>query len=346
MTDLAFFYVLNFKKVIIVVSQHEAEHSTVLVIDWLHFLKADYRKINGINALCDINYTISSIGSTVNYQADNKKVEADVVWYRRWTPQDYFIENADITDSATLNIQFRDYYKDENRILAKYFLAELNGGYLLSDFSRISINKLGVLKYAAGVGLSIPHTLVTASKSALEDFMNTNRDIIIKNISEVGMFSHKERIFVSYTTGFSRSDLNRVPGIFFPTIFQAKVEKRYELRVFYLDGKCFSMAIFSQENEQTKTDFRIYDFENPNRNVPYDLPVSEEDKIDRLMKKLGLNCGSVDLIRAVTGEYVFLEINPVGQFGMVSEPCNYFLEKKIAEHLIDHDKKAKYASRN
>ena len=33
-------------------------------------------------------------------------------------------------------------------------------------------------------------------------------------------------------------------------------------------------------------------------------------------------------------EYVFLEINPVGQYGMVSEPCNYFLDKKIAHYLI------------
>jgi len=40
------------------------------------------------------------------------------------------------------------------------------------------------------------------------------------------------------------------------------------------------------------------------------------------------------MIRARNGDFIFLEINPVGQFGMTSIPCNYFLEKKIAEHLI------------
>jgi hypothetical protein len=35
------------------------------------------------------------------------------------------------------------------------------------------------------------------------------------------------------------------------------------------------------------------------------------------------------------GEYVFLEVNPIGQFGMVSAPCNYNLEKKIAQYLIN-----------
>jgi D-alanine-D-alanine ligase-like ATP-grasp enzyme len=51
------------------------------------------------------------------------------------------------------------------------------------------------------------------------------------------------------------------------------------------------------------------------------------------MNKLDLNCGSIDMIVTPKNEYVFLEVNPVGQFGMVSYPCNYNLEKKIAEYL-------------
>jgi hypothetical protein len=34
------------------------------------------------------------------------------------------------------------------------------------------------------------------------------------------------------------------------------------------------------------------------------------------------------------GREVFLEVNPVGQFGMVSRPCNYQLERKVAELLL------------
>jgi hypothetical protein len=33
-------------------------------------------------------------------------------------------------------------------------------------------------------------------------------------------------------------------------------------------------------------------------------------------------------------KYVFLEVNPIGQFNQVSIPCNYFLEKKIADYLL------------
>ena len=95
------------------------------------------------------------------------------------------------------------------------------------------------------------------------------------------------------------------------------------------------MAIFSQNDKQTKVDFRNYNDNKPNRYVPYVLPKNIELKITQLMQKLDLNTGSVDLIKNHDGNYVFLEINPVGQFGMVSEPCNYYLEKIIAEYLIN-----------
>ena len=37
------------------------------------------------------------------------------------------------------------------------------------------------------------------------------------------------------------------------------------------------------------------------------------------------------MIVTPTNEYVFLEVNPVGQFNFVSELCNYYIEKNIAE---------------
>lgn len=51
------------------------------------------------------------------------------------------------------------------------------------------------------------------------------------------------------------------------------------------------------------------------------------------MADLDLNCGSIDMILGNDGLYYFLEVNPVGQFGMVSGPCNYYLERKIANFL-------------
>lgn len=94
------------------------------------------------------------------------------------------------------------------------------------------------------------------------------------------------------------------------------------------------MAIFSQSDSRTSVDFRHYRPDKPNRRVPFDLPIDLENKLKQLMSIMNLESGSIDLICDNSNRYVFLEVNPVGQFGMISDPCNYYLEKKIAEYLV------------
>jgi hypothetical protein len=48
-----------------------------------------------------------------------------------------------------------------------------------------------------------------------------------------------------------------------------------------------------------------------------------------------MNTGSIDLILTPNGEYFFLEINPMGQYDWLSKNCNYYIEKDIAEMLIN-----------
>ena len=96
------------------------------------------------------------------------------------------------------------------------------------------------------------------------------------------------------------------------------------------------MAIFSQNNPKTKIDYRNYDRKKPNRFVPYKLPGKIEMAIGKMMNELQLNTGSLDLIKSnKNGKYYFLEVNPAGQFGMVSFPCNYNLHKIVAEYLVE-----------
>jgi glutathione synthase/RimK-type ligase-like ATP-grasp enzyme len=85
-------------------------------------------------------------------------------------------------------------------------------------------------------------------------------------------------------------------------------------------------------------DYRNYNYGKPNRFVPIVLPIEIEQKLHALMEVLQLNTGSIDLIYTKNNEYVFLEVNPVGQYGgMVSEPGNYYLDKIIAKHLCGHE---------
>jgi glutathione synthase/RimK-type ligase-like ATP-grasp enzyme len=67
--------------------------------------------------------------------------------------------------------------------------------------------------------------------------------------------------------------------------------------------------------------------------VPFELPADIADKLTGLFAHFELNTGSVDLILDEAGRYVFLEINPTGQYGPLQEICNYDISQTIARWL-------------
>jgi glutathione synthase/RimK-type ligase-like ATP-grasp enzyme len=58
-----------------------------------------------------------------------------------------------------------------------------------------------------------------------------------------------------------------------------------------------------------------------------------EIKIINFMNLMDLNTGSLDIILSPDNEYVFLEVNPSGQYGMVEYNCFYPLNKIIATKM-------------
>jgi glutathione synthase/RimK-type ligase-like ATP-grasp enzyme len=141
--------------------------------------------------------------------------------------------------------------------------------------------------------------------------------------------------YINFTEEISEETLEGISDFFFYSLFQEKLNKEIDVRTFFLNEECYSMAIFSQLEIQTSVDFRKY---SNNRKVPYRLPKEVEDKIRKLMHALELNIGCLDIVKTKDGRYVFLEVNPVGQYDMNSVLCNYQLDKKIAEFLC-HDNK-------
>ena len=170
--------------------------------------------------------------------------------------------------------------------------------------------------------------------SELKECTQNIQKIITKSFSEYRFFMKYKTVYAYFKGPLLFVDFNSFNDInFSQSLFQQYIPKKYEIRSFYLKGQFRSMAIFSQQNEKTKLDFRNYDQERPNRNVPYNLPKSLEQKLHKLMLKLDINCGSMDIIVTPDDQYYFLEVNPFGQFQWLSKGCNYFLERMIAKNL-------------
>jgi ATP-GRASP peptide maturase of grasp-with-spasm system len=353
---------------ILILSQSAMEPTTEEVMDWLETLGEPCLRLNGEDVDGPTALTIRLDGEDVILGLEAGGVElplaeAGAVWYRRWLNErrhemlPSMLAQSDQTnptdptdpphqlghswaDSHKLDYDLRRHLTQESRKLSDFLFTRFAGLPWLSHPRRSGLNKLDVLTRAARAGFITPATLVTTEREALRRFCEIHGTVITKPIGEVDMFLEGERSHFLFTTALDLAAIDELPERFAPSLFQEQVDKEYELRIFYLDGECHAMAIFSQNDPQTRTDFRRYNRERPNRTVPYRLPPDSEERIRRLMTDLDLETGSIDLLQArdgrdgQDGHEVFLEINPVGQFGMVSKPCNYGLEKRVAELLI------------
>jgi len=183
------------------------------------------------------------------------------------------------------------------------------------------------LEIAKKVGLKIPHTLLRSRLSSKD----MEKRLITKNLSEVANFSFRHNFYSTYTSQVKNSNLDED---FFVSLFQEEIEKELELRVLYIDGKCYAMAIFSQDNTQTQTDYRRYDYNNSNRMEIFQLPQNIIKNILLFMEKMKLQTGSLDFILDKKGDYIFLEVNPSGQYDLFNHYSSINPDKLIAEHLI------------
>jgi ATP-GRASP peptide maturase of grasp-with-spasm system len=311
----------------------ETDPSTDAVMDWFHYYDELVERKNTIDTAKEQN-TIRLKEPALNYAS---------IWYRKvlGVSKREWIRSNDLSAPVfeKHRASFNATIKDEAQIINDFYYTNFTSEKVLCDYYNIDVNKLTTLKLASKLDIDIPDTIVCTSKKELRLFIkNHSKGIINKSIDNHLFFDvaidHERQSMANYTEEITNEILEKLPNEFRPSLFQEKLAKEYEIRSFYLDGSFYSMAIFSQNNEKTNVDFRRYDKEKPNRKVSYKLPKNVEANLDKLMKSLHLNTGSIDIVKTIDGRFVFLEVNPAGQYGMTSYPCNYYLEKEIAEFLI------------
>lgn len=310
------------------------DFTTTHVMRWLNLMGQDFIRLNEedgvlIHRIDESGFVLKTKERIISLGTIKS------VWYRRGNLKitvDAPRNSKEKTNSATG--YFSDYNKRENKELITYVHSLLKEKKCLNDFENSQVNKLKILRYGKQNGLRMPRFIITQKKSVLYDFYNKCQESLIsKPIKTVFNLKNGEELFSSYSYKIQDRDLKNLPQNFTPTFFQEYIKKLFEIRVFYLDGDFYSMAIFSQNNPRTKVDFRKYDQKKPNRITPYKFDEIYAEQIRKMMNFLNINCASIDIAVSKKWRYYLLDVNPIGQFGMTSKPCNYFLEKKVAEYL-------------
>ena len=317
------------------VFSYSNDKSSYEVIRWLNFNNFTSHFIDTKILVEDLELHIQSGEFSVVFENKTHRYEFlknAVCWFRRGS-----LRFRSTIDFKQQNL-FMDYLYTEVKGVeySIYKLLETNNRCLGSAIGSTEPRKLHDLYLASLCGLTIPDTYITQNKEKATAFLSRhNESVITKGIVESPPFPNGGTHYIT------RKHLDFAASKFMPTKMQNSIQKKAELRIFYLKGKFYSMAMFTQIEGLPTNDYRMLDnYHKIYRNVPFQLPLEVEQKIEQFMQLAKLNTGSIDVILTPDNQFVFLEVNPAGQFDWLSKSCNYYVEEAIAKELIKMSKDA------
>lgn len=254
--------------------------------------------------------------------------EVRAVWARKlWAPR-----MADDLDG-----RYRSMCISESVAALDGFLDALHDARWVNDLDRErnAENKQRQLRLAARAGLRVPRTLVTNDPVASRQFFaETEGQTVAKLLRPIAVSMNADKPFV-YTNRVREEDLAGAEALrHSPMVFQELIPKAYELRVAWVAGETFAGALNATGTSGGHTDWRRAAPEECRWQMAQ-LPIEVANSLQSLMSELGLVFGAVDLICTPSGEHVFLEVNPSGEWGMLERDLGLPISEAIARALLE-----------
>lgn len=203
---------------------------------------------------------------------------------------------------------------------------------------RSAESKLYQLKIATTIGFNIPDTVVTDDPRVARDFYLSHLgSVIYKPLHQARIF-RDEKVSLIYSTNLERIQLENFESIkYAPVILQSYIEKLLEIRVTVVGQDVFAVELHTQEVADAIHDWRRANVNNI-KHRRHKLPVRIEEKCITLVRTLDLQFGAIDLILKPDGEYIFLEINPNGQWAWIQQLCPDILIRDALVSLLVNGK--------
>jgi glutathione synthase/RimK-type ligase-like ATP-grasp enzyme len=263
------------------------------------------------------------------------------VWYRK--PD--LLKLPESLEDAEKEYAFSESTKDLNGLYN-----HLQSCYWISPIHSIrkAENKPLQLSLASSLGFSIPYTIITNDPDEAWSFYGKNDGKVVYKTLSSGLFLSRKgswdngiirgEIYSTPLQAYQRSDFDLVANC--PCLFQEYVKKKFEIRITVVADRIFAAEIHSQEHPATLHDWRREELDCVPHHV-HELPEELSEKCLLLVKKLGLEFGAIDMIYTPDKEYVFLEINPTGQYGWIEQMTGLNISEAIAKSLVDGGRRAR-----
>jgi glutathione synthase/RimK-type ligase-like ATP-grasp enzyme len=327
---------------VLVITDYDDLHADA-VIDALNVQHVPVFRLNTSDFAIAGQITMQVAGTTSGNQVRGEVSNAlrkvsieDVhsVWYRR---------PGQIRLNPAIAPNAQPYAQEQFRLALQYFQGALQAKWVNHPAAnRRADNKMLQLTTARRLGFEIPDTVLTNSPHHLQSFRaeHAEQEIIVKDL-DLSVASAK---LLSRGIGTQALATNFVPEPSIvaaaPVVAQPFVPKAYELRCNVIGDQVFSARIDSPKSARldwrqalgAAPDGSVRDLNQYSR---FDLPSPVAKRLRDLCRAFDLRFAAIDLIVTPSDEYVFLELNPNGQWLWLQWDAHLPLIETMVHELTD-----------
>ena len=323
------------KKVLVITNQDDLHASNV--ISNLHDLGRPVFRLNTEEILTSYRFSMLQSKGRSAFKITEKETgrvldldSLGVVYFRR---------PAEIEAPKGLDDQTGRIVESETKQFLTWLYIFLEEHWLFGSLHamRRANSKPLQARVAVECGFDVPDTFWGNDSTVAAELLRSHGRIAIKSIREMG-YVKNERYHSFYTNLVDSTEIaSDSAALEINTNFlQQAIEKQYELRITYVDGRIIPVKIDSQWADSPANDDwrKVWWDQLPHAKA--ELPPEIENRIHHYMQCMKLRFGALDFIVMEDGRYVFLECNPNGQWLWLDEMVDAGIGKAIASALHSH----------
>lgn len=193
--------------------------------------------------------------------------------------------------------------------------------------NEVASRKALQLAVASQLGFRVPRTLMTSEARRARDFVDREGvgNVVYKTFAATHQVWRETRL-----VGPDDLDVLDESLRYAPVIFQEFIRGAADVRVTIVGAEVYAMTIDARGTDYD-VDFRVSMADATTGAT--ELPDAVVKSLRLLMDRLGIVYGAVDLRRTDDDEYVFLEVNPAGEFLFVEHNTGFPITEAVAGWL-------------
>lgn len=260
--------------------------------------------------------------------------DIDNIWVRR-----AFVELT-LEEQFEQNTDFKIWKNEWNKTLLGFYYYLTSARWLNPlRKSYKAENKYLQMVIAKKVGMRLPDTIISNCKNELLNFANQHNNCVVFKPMAQELYETDNGFKGMYVNKLTCSDLSEFGDLAEnPIYLQEYIDKKFEIRYTVVGKEHLVCKIDSQKSTIANIDWRRYDLPNTPHYViepPNDIKI----KVDQLMHELGLEFGALDFIVTKNNEWIFLEINSMGQWLWIENLTGLNISGAIANWIEETSRK-------